>query len=128
MVLTKREIEFIEGSRDFTKEQARVIRYRINKKVKASKIIQSSSVVFENGYREFEYDHTTGASESVDRVDLSFWKISSSNWQCPDYECDQNIDDYEYNSTPPTSREISILFFYAPCSFLLNPAIFFRQP
>jgi hypothetical protein len=32
--LSKTELAFIQGSREFTKEQARVLRYRINKKLK----------------------------------------------------------------------------------------------
>jgi hypothetical protein len=32
--LSKTEMAFIQGSREFTKEQARVLRYRINKKLK----------------------------------------------------------------------------------------------
>jgi hypothetical protein len=35
-ILTKIEIEFIQGTRQFIKEQAKVIRYRINKKLRAS--------------------------------------------------------------------------------------------
>jgi hypothetical protein len=36
--LTKTEQAYLSGSREFTKEQARVIRYRINKKIKASEL------------------------------------------------------------------------------------------
>jgi hypothetical protein len=32
--LSKTELAYIQGSREFTKEQARVLRYRINKKLK----------------------------------------------------------------------------------------------
>jgi hypothetical protein len=33
-LFSKTELQYIQGSRDFTKEQARVLRYRINKKLK----------------------------------------------------------------------------------------------
>jgi hypothetical protein len=35
-LFSKTELVFIEGSREFTNEQARVIRYRIRRKMKAS--------------------------------------------------------------------------------------------
>jgi hypothetical protein len=34
VVFSKTELAYIQGSREFTKEQARVLRYRINKKLK----------------------------------------------------------------------------------------------
>jgi hypothetical protein len=53
-ILTKTELAFLYGSRKFTKQQARVLRYRINKKLEASKnsfdsnnqLLEQDSVVF----------------------------------------------------------------------------------
>jgi hypothetical protein len=36
LFFSKTELAFVQGSRIFTKEQGRVIRYRINKKLKAA--------------------------------------------------------------------------------------------
>jgi hypothetical protein len=44
LLLSKTELAFIQGSREFTREQARVIRYRINKKMKASKEAMNAEI------------------------------------------------------------------------------------